>query len=231
MIRLVIAALLAAIAQPLAAQAYQCRVPARVTVPQIAPDGPRRVLPVTGYTLALGWSPAFCRLREGNPAHARQCSGRGGRFGLVVHGLWPDSGQSWPQWCRIARAPTAIELAPNLCMTPSARLLARQWAKHGSCMARRPATYYRVTRILWDSLTLPDLDLMSRQPELTAGALRAQFAAANPRWSPGGVGLVLSDGWLREIRLCYDRRFRPARCDKRRHGPANETPMRIWRGL
>lgn len=231
--RLAIAAALTVCAQPLAAQAYQCRIPTTVPVPvpQVTPDGPRRVLPVTGYTLALGWSPAFCRLRERSPDHARQCSGRGGRFGLVVHGLWPDSGRGWPQWCQTARAPTAAELGPNLCMTPSARLLARQWVKHGSCMARRPGTYYRVTRILWNSLSLPDLDLMSRQPGLTAGTLRAQFAAANPGWSPEGVGLVLNEGWLREIRLCYDRRFRPTACDRRRFGPDDGMPLRIWRGL
>jgi ribonuclease T2 len=42
------------------AQAYQCRAPQVRAVPTITPDGPRRELPVTGYTLALSWSPEFC---------------------------------------------------------------------------------------------------------------------------------------------------------------------------
>lgn len=200
-------------------------------MPAIHPDGPRRVLPVTGYTLALTWSPAFCRTRMADAAHALHCAGGHGLFGLTVHGLWPNSGRTWPQWCSARQSPSSAEVAPHLCMAPSPALLARQWAKHGSCMVRRPATYFRVTRILWDSLSLPDLDRMSRQPELTAGDLRAQFAAANPGWSARGVGLVLDNGWLQEIRLCYDRRFRPAACDKGRFGPSDNAPLRIWRGL
>ena len=219
------------VAQPLAAQAYQCRVPARISVPTIEPDGPRRVLPVTGYTLALTWSPAFCRTREDGRADALHCSGDYGLFGLTVHGLWPNSGASWPQWCSPRPAPSSGEIATHLCMAPSPPLLARQWAKHGSCMVSRPATYFRVTRILWDSLALPDLDRMSRQPGLTAGDLRAQFAAANPGWSARGVGLVLDDGWLQEVRLCYDLRFRPAVCDRARFGPSDAAALRIWRGL
>ena len=229
--RLIPALVLAGVAQPLAAQAYQCRIPVRTNVPVIEPDGPRRSLPVTGYTLALTCSPSFCRLREGERAYALQCSGRTGRFGLTVHGLWPNSGDTWPQWCGSRHTPSGGEVAAHLCMAPSPHLLARQWAKHGSCMARQPATYFRVTRILWESLTLPDLDRVSREPGLTAGALRAQFAAANPGWSARGVGLTLDNGWLQEIRLCYDRRFRPAACDRRRFGPPDSAPLRIWRGL
>lgn len=229
--RLFLALILVTLARPLAAQAYQCRIPAQVDVPIVQSDGPRRVLPVTGYTLALTWSPAFCRTREGQRDHAFHCSGGHGLFGLTVHGLWPNSGRTWPQWCGSRQNPSSSEVARHLCMAPSPRLLARQWAKHGTCMARRPATYFRVTRILWDSLSLPDLDRISRQPELTAGDLRAQFAAANPGWSARGVGLVLDNGWLQEIRLCYDRRFRPAACDRTRYGPPDATALRIWRGL
>lgn len=218
-------------AEPLFAQAYGCRVPARVAVPRIAPDTPPWALPVTGYTLALSWSPAFCRTRQFARSHARQCSGRAGQFGLVVHGLRPESGRGWPQWCRTAAYPAPADLARNMCITPSPRLLARQWAKHGSCMARRPETYYKITRILWNSLVLPDLDRLSRQPDLTAGDLRAIMAAANPSWSEQSIGLVLDSGWLQEVRLCYDRRFRPASCDKRRFGPADDVPLKIWRGL
>jgi hypothetical protein len=80
-------------------------------------------------------------------------------------------------------------------------------------------------------LALPDLNRISRQPGLTAGDLRDQFAAANLGWSARGVGLVLDDGWLQEVRLCYDRRFRPAVCDRTRFGPPDTAPLRIWRGL
>ncbi len=81
------------------AQAYQCRMPQSVSVPQARADGPTRTDPVIGYTLALSWNPEFCKGRETDARQRTQCSGRNGRFGLIVHGLWPDGRSTWPQWC------------------------------------------------------------------------------------------------------------------------------------
>lgn len=214
------------------AQAYQCRAPQLRTVPQVAPDGPRRVLPITGYTLALSWSPEFCRPRLDDRGHAVQCSGSNGRFGLVVHGLWPESGDSWPQWCAPGAALTPAEVRGAMCMMPSARLVARQWAKHGSCMTKRPETYFKVTRILWESLRLPDYDRISREERLTVGRIRAAFADANPAIPESAIAVKLNArGWLEEIRVCYSRRFRPARCAGSRRGAREGASAKIWRGL
>ena len=99
-------------------------------------------------------------------------------------------------------------------------------------MAKRPATYFRVTRILFGGLRLPDYDRISREDGLTAGRIRTAFAEANRGWSPADVGVKLNErGWLREIRLCYDKMFRPTRCDTRRFGAKDAAPARIWRGL
>lgn len=213
------------------AQAYQCNIPARLEAPDVRADGERRVLPVTGYTLALSWSPEFCRFREDQRRHARQCSGRQGRYGFTVHGLWPNSGRTWPQWC----AQTAVRaetIKPNLCMSPDASLLARQWLKHGSCMARRPATYFRVTRILYNGLQWPDFIRISREDGLTAGTIRTRFADANEGWFEEAVGVHLDrKGWLEELRLCYDERFMPKACDTYRYGAKDGTRAKIWRGL
>lgn len=229
--RLIIAASLAlpSVAQ---AQAYQCRMPRALTPPASERSGPVRQMPVTGYTLALSWSPEFCKGREGRRAEALQCSGRNGRFGFVVHGLWPDGGRTWPQWCPTRHSPTGNDVARQLCLSPSARLVSRQWAKHGSCMTRRPETYFKVTRILWDSLRWPDYDRISRQDRLTAGDIREAFVTANPGWREDAVGVHLNErGWLEELRLCYDRRFRPTRCDAKRFGAKDGVKAKIWRGL
>ena len=219
-------------ATPASAQAYQCRVPQVSSVPRIAPDAAPRSVPVTGYTLALSWSPAFCRTREASRSHRVQCSGDHGRFGLVVHGLWPQGAGTWPQWCPSQAAPTPQILRQNMCMMPSAQLMARQWAKHGSCMVRRPETYFAVTRVLWESLRIPDYDRISREDGLTAGRIRSAFADANPGWSAHQIGIKLNrDGWLQELRLCYSSRFRPARCDDRRYGARDGQAARIWRGM
>ena len=219
---------------PALAQAYQCRVPqGPLSVPAVEPEGPERRAPLAGYTLALSWSPEFCRFRAADPSHARQCSGRSGRFGFIVHGLWPEgAAERRIEWCAARRRATSADIRASLCMTPSAPLLAREWAKHGSCMVRTPARYFKVQRILWNSLRWPDFDRLSRSPELTAGAIRQAFADANPYWQPEHVGLMVNRrGWLEEMRLCYGTDFMPAACGRRRLGPGNDAPVKIWRGL
>lgn len=208
-------------------------MPSVSTVPQITPDSPRREMPVTGYTMTLSWSPEFCKPREGQRAHAEQCSGDNGRFGLVVHGLWPQGANgSWPQWCSTRGRLTPQGVRQNMCMMPSARLVARQWAKHGSCMTRRPDTYFKVTRILWNSYRIPDYDRISREDALTAGRIRQAFADANRGIPASAVGVRLNErGWLQELRLCYNTRFRPTRCDAARSGAHDAVKAKIWRGL
>jgi ribonuclease T2 len=217
---------------PVWAQAYQCRAPALSTVPAIAPDAKPRSVPVTGYTLALSWSPEFCKPRENSPAHRVQCSGENGRFGIVVHGLWPEGQRIWPQWCQQRAKLTPAQVRKALCMMPSPRLVARQWAKHGACMTKRPETYLGVTRILWESLRIPEYDRISREENLTAGRIRTAFAEANPGIPASAVGVKLNDrGWLEELRICYSKRFVPTRCDVRRFGARDRAEAKIWRGL
>lgn len=216
------------------AQAYQCRIPqGPISVPAAPRDGPVRQLPVTGYTLALSWAPEYCRGKEQSAADRIECSGDYGRFGLVLHGLWPESrGTVWPQWCPTGRRLSPALLRQNLCMTPSAELLAHEWAKHGACMAKTPERYFARARQLWSALTPPDLDLLSHDKALTAGMVRKAFADANPAFRPEQIGLLLSErGWLREVRLCYSKSFKPERCAGERFGPADTASVNIWRGL
>ena len=221
-----------ALPAPAQAQAYQCRMPKTISVPKVTPRARPRRLPVTGYTLAASWSPEFCKRRVRDSRHATQCSGRNGRFAFIAHGLWPESRGRWPQYCLTRRVVTPAVARPNMCMMPSARLLANQWAKHGSCMTRRPRTYFRITRILWNSIHFPDADYLSRDEALTAGKLRDAFVERNPAWPRQAVGLDINRrGWLRELRLCYGRDYLPKPCDARRFGPKDSRRIEIWRGL
>jgi ribonuclease T2 len=217
---------------PVLAQSYQCRVPQNLLVPDTKQDGPTRRVPVTGFTFAMSWSPEFCKSRQSLPQHREQCSGRSGRFGMVVHGLWPDGRANWPQYCPSARRVSMAEAKRNMCMMPSARLMAHQWRKHGACMTSRPETYFKVTRMLWGSIRHPDYDRLSREEGLTAGKIRAAFQLANPDWKPERVGIKLNQrGWLEEVRLCYGKDWLPTRCKKRQAGAGDNVKAKIWRGL
>lgn len=216
---------------PAMAQAYQCSLPERIQpIDPPRADGPVRRMAIAGYTLAASWSPEYCR--SGRDGHSMQCSGRNGRFGFILHGLWPEGRQGWPQWCAAAPRPSPGLLRRNLCMTPSARLLERQWAKHGSCMTRTPEAYFRTAGILWRSVAWPDADRLSRRSGLTVGDLRREFVFANPDWRADQVGVTVTrGGWLQELRLCYGRSFMPATCPRAKHGAADTAPLKIWRGL
>lgn len=231
MIRAALVALALFLPLPALSQAYQCRMPTRIAMPPAPQPGAAVRIPVTRYTLAASWSPDHCKVR-GN-SDPLQCSGRAGRFGFVLHGLWPEgAGGRWPQWCSLTPRPSPALLAQHLCMTPSPRLLEHAWAKHGSCMARRPDGYFRIAAILWRSIRWPDVDRLSRQEDLTAGALRTAFLARNPDWPRAAIGVDVSrTGWLRELRLCYGRDFLPLACPSSGFGPPDSASLKIWRGL
>jgi len=224
-------ALLLTAPAPALAQSYQCSLPAgRIAVPRVERGTEVRAR-VTGYVLAASWSPEYCRARAGSASDARQCSGRSGRFGMVLHGLWPQGAGRSPQWCGRVRQPSAADLRPMLCTTPSARLLAHEWAKHGSCMSSRPARYFALQRSLWSAIRWPDLDRLSRTRGLTVGGLRRAIAEANPRWPADGIGIEVNGrGWLEGARLCYGADFRPRAC-RTGLGPPDRTRVSIWRGL
>lgn len=212
------------------AEVPQCRLPPRVEAPALpVPDGPRRVLPIAGYTLALSWSPEYCRTRGRDPRAAFQCGGELGRFGFILHGLWPEStpGQ-WPQWCA-ARPVHAETVRRNLCLMPSPDLIAHEWAKHGACMARTPEGYLRASAALVGSLRLPDMIGLSRRPSLTAGDLRAALRKATPFLPVSAIRVKANGrGWLQEVHVCYDKGFMPAPCADR--GAGDSAPLKIWRG-
>jgi ribonuclease T2 len=216
------------------AQAYQCRAPASLGLGKPPkPDGPVIRKPISGYTFALSWSPEFCRTRARDPGQAVQCSGASGRFGFVVHGLWPEAKNGpAPQWCSLTPRPKPATIRGNLCISPSAALIEHEWAKHGSCMASSAEGYYRVVGILWHSLRFPEMERLSRQDNLTAGELRSQFVTLNPGWRADAVGIQTSrNGWLREVQLCYDRKFMPSPCPRRTFGAGDKARLKIWRGL
>ncbi len=215
------------------AQAYQCRAPSLL---KSAPaerkpaDEPRRIKPIAGYTLALSWSPEFCRTRKDQPRHKTQCSGDDGSFAFILHGLWPDARGAYPQWCRATKALSPDITKRNFCAMPSTRLMAREWAKHGTCMAKRPETYFRVSRIMFDAVQYPNMDRLSRKP-LTAGQLRNAFAAVNDGLEPSHIRLKINQrGWLQEVRLCLAKNFRPTRCPSNMRMARPESQIKIWRG-
>jgi ribonuclease T2 len=216
------------------AQAYRCAVPSgALRVRPDLPDArqPKRLLPIGGYTLALTWAPQFCRER-GTSAGARFQCGAGNRFGWTLHGLWPDGeGKDWPQYCRPTRLVSQPVLRGAMCATPSAQLIQHEWAKHGTCMpGYSPARYFREATGLYGRLGYPDMEALSRGP-LTAGRFAQAMAQANPGLGAAMMHVTATrDGWLDELWICMDKRFRYRRCPAHQGGLPASAPLKIWRG-
>lgn len=233
-VRLTIVAATLALPGVVQAQAYQCSIPA--TVDRVRPDlpsdsQPKRVVPIGGYTLAITWAPQYCRDNGTRSGSQFQC-GAANRFGFTLHGLWPDGvDKDWPQYCRAAEFVPPPVIRAHLCTTPSAQLLQHEWAKHGTCMpGYRPAKYFNQSAGLYGKLRYPDMDALSRAP-LTAGRFATAMATANPGLNADMMRVTATkQGWLDEVWICLDRRFRYRRCPVHQGGLADGAALKIWRG-
>ena len=190
-----------------------------------------RRTPVDGYVLAISWSREYCRGREQDPSMRYQCSGEIGDFGFVLHGLWPEAkGPNYPQYCRSVGVLPRKVVADNICMTPSVQLLQHEWAKHGTCMAKKPETYFGAAKLLFGAIEFPDMDRLSRK-QLNAGGLAQVFAESNAGLPANAIRVKTNDrGWLQEVRICLGKDLKPRRCPAFVQGAPDKAEIKVWRG-
>lgn len=120
-------------------------------------------------------------------------------------------------------------------MTPSVSLLQREWAKHGSCMARKPETYFGAARLMFNAIEFPDMDYLSRQYKrgkpLTAAGLADAFELNNTDLPANAVRVKTNrKGWLKEVRICLGKDFMPRPCPGWIRGAPGKAIVKIWRG-
>jgi len=217
---------------PVIAQAgATCAVPAdlRPARPYTPPaDEVVRDVPTAFNMLAVSWSPQACRSGKDYPDADHQC--RDNRFGLTLHGLWPNGGgDRHPRYCKPVSSIPVATVRANFCMTPSPSLQQHEWAAHGACGWDSPEAYFAQAATLWNGLNKPDLEAIPAA-RLTAGAIRDAFVAANPGLHREGVFIATTDGWFREARLCYSTDYRPMRCPRGRGAPDHERLKLAPRG-
>lgn len=221
--------LLLALAGATQAYAQSCRIPDALPAAEVRPrpEAEVRTGKVTHYTLALSWSPQFCRSR--GDTDQLQC-GRDARFGFILHGLWPEGeGRDHLGWCRPVQALPAELVRQNFCATPSVYLQQHEWAKHGSCMTDDPSRYFKAGRALFDAIRPPDMAGLSRVRP-TVGAFKTAFAATNRGVRPEMMRIETNEGgWLQEVKLCLNADFRPHRCPKGTKGASDREQLKIWR--
>jgi ribonuclease T2 len=215
------------------AAAPACTIPPNIAAPQGEAGLPEAIhrAPVTGYILALSWSPQFCRDRKDDPAQASQC-GAGNQFGFILHGLWPEGeGRRAPAWCERARPLSVAQVRANFCMMPSARLQQHEWAKHGTCMVKDADRYFSAARLMYGAIRMPDMDGLSRRP-LSVEHFAQTIVRANPGLPRSSILVQTTQGkWLKEVQICLAKTFRPQPCPRDRGRTRGRQALKIWRAI
>ncbi|MGQ0656682.1 MAG: ribonuclease T2 family protein [Chromatiales bacterium] len=177
------------------------------------------------YVLSLSWSPQYCAVEGGDDA--RQC-GRGRRYGFVLHGLWPQYDEGYPEHCDGDRRVSAGQVERMQDIMPSARLVRHQWARHGTCSGLSQVQYFATAREAYQSVRVPDAYRGERITVQTrAATVRETFLEANDL-SRHAIALRCDGRYLAEVRICLDKDLEPRTCgaDVRSNCDAGKLIMR-----
>jgi len=167
------------------------------------------------YVLALSWSPTYCGSERGGSAPL-QC-GFGRRYDFVVHGLWPQYRDGWPQYCDAeARLPEPL-IAGMLDIMPSRQLVRHQWTKHGTCTGLDPHDYFALTRRLHDEIRIPArYSDPGRSIEVSVGQFIADFLVTNRGLERNMISVHCGNrrdrARLVELRICFSHAGAPRAC-------------------
>ena len=163
------------------------------------------------YLLSLSWSPAFCLSSPDAP----ECNGPR-RYGFIVHGLWPQNEQGWPENCDVHR-PVPDDVVRGIAdLMPARNLVYHEWSAHGTCSGLEPAEFFALVRRAYTGVAIPQgLSSPAQAIEQSPAAIAAAFLRANPRLAAKSVVVTCSGQGaprLREVRVCLDRDLAPRTC-------------------
>jgi len=170
------------------------------------------------YVLALSWSPTHCAEADPRESNDPQCAPRPPRpYAFVLHGLWPQYEQGWPEFCRIAERPFVPErlIGDMLDIMPSRKLVIHQYRKHGTCSGLSPQAYFDLSRRIFETVKIPERFVRPAAP-FTIGRNEVidAFKEANPKLARDMIAVTCggSGPRLQEVRICFSRDGEPRSC-------------------
>jgi ribonuclease T2 len=176
------------------------------------------------YVLSLSWSPAYCL----NAPQDAQCNGPRS-YGFVVHGLWPQNEQGWPQYCNSAVPVPEETVQGVLDLMPARKLIHHEWAAHGTCSGLDPSEFFATVRRAYTSISIPaPMSAVHHSLQQPPAAVVEAFAGANPQLPPQSIVVTCSGQSvprLREVHVCFDRDLQPRACSSDALREACRAPM------
>jgi ribonuclease T2 len=163
------------------------------------------------YLLSLSWSPEYCAGPIGENDH-RQCR-EGRRYGFVVHGLWPEYENGYPQFCEGNPRVSPHLVHTMLPIMPSEELIRHEWQKHGTCSGLTAEQYFDKTQKAFARIVVP---ARYKNPTsamtIKARRLKQDLVSANPRFTEKSFAVLCQDHFLSEVRICLDKNLEPRAC-------------------
>jgi ribonuclease T2 len=183
------------------------------------------------YVLSLSWSPSFCGTPAGKD-NSTQCA-PGRRFAFVVHGLWPQFQDGWPEFCATGESfVPEQQIDAVMDIMPSRKLIIHEWRKHGSCSGLLQADYFGAIRSLREKLRIPARYLSpAAEIRTIPQQLIRDFVLSNKNLTAEMIsvqcGNARDTARLSELRICLDRKgeFTPCGHNEARHCRARQLIM------
>lgn len=161
------------------------------------------------YVLALSWSPEFCYSHPDKP----EC--QSGHHGFVLHGLWPQYIDGYPENCSTAPGLTHPEEMAEV--MPDAGLVAHEWNTHGTCSGLDAESYFKLVRRVFASIKVPERFVDGRSNfSIAPEEVKSEFVQANPNFSAEDMTVSCGNNYLTAVSLCMTKDLKPTACQNLR---------------
>ncbi len=166
------------------------------------------------YVFALSWSPEFCYSHRDKP----EC--QSGHHGFVVHGLWPQFVNGYPENCSnesgLADPSSVSDIMPD------AGLVAHEWSTHGTCSGLDAEHYFKLIRQAFTSIKIPARFAAPAQSfSITPAEIKEDFLQANPNLRAEDLTVSCGNNYLTAVSVCMTKTLEPTACQSLRDCGAN----------
>ena len=166
------------------------------------------------YLLTLSWSPEFCH------SHADKPECRSGNHGFVVHGLWPQYTDGYPENC--STKPGLSNPAEMADIMPDAGLVNHEWGTHGTCSGLDAESYFKLLRRAFTSVKVPGRFTAPRENfSISPQEVKNEFVQTNSNLRADELTVRCGNNYLTAVSLCLTKDLKPMACQNLRDCRAN----------
>jgi ribonuclease T2 len=186
------------------------------------------------YSLVLSWSPTHCLKVQRGRDDAQCARDDGLRYGFVLHGLWPQYENGYPERCRTRWKPYVPEGVIDSMheIMPSRGLVIHEYRTHGTCSGLMPKVYFDLSRRLYDRIQIPERYTNPHEVQFVSPQeLTRELVRENPELSSDAIVITCGGPGkrLREVRVCLTKngRARPCGANERRRSACRANRMYV----